>query len=401
MFTHGVLHPWSLKKILWGQIYNLSQKERKILIVIILLLLVILYTVPDSNKVSPTNMFVENDSINEYQHDETQLIIYSNQCQQTILKLIEKNELYLSDHIDIFIKSKLIVLTIPKSGSTFYKILINEIDSKTKHINNRYRINLKHEIKSRDFVNNESLSIYISQYYCSMKYKKYIIIRDPLTRLLSGYLDKCTDNIRSWTEDWHNHCKYYLQSIGIDIFYWRQFKSKSNMTQKQLYELNQLNKHNTFLSFIRWLNRKKSLNKYIDGHFRNTYLFSRMDIFKQYWNMINVNNMDRWNELASKIANVSALNFTQRIHTFHETNATKQLSKYFGIHELLLSIKYLWKDYYVFDLIMPQWICIVILNKNKENRFSKSIHSLKLFMNRQFVEQNKSGLLPNCVVQSQ
>merc|ERR1712154_168645 len=50
------------------------------------------------------------------------------------------------------------------------------------------------------------------------------MVRDPLSRLLSGYLDKCTESVYPYTtwagkeDDWSyfEHCSGFLLSIGID-----------------------------------------------------------------------------------------------------------------------------------------------------------------------------------------
>merc|ERR1719242_1532518 len=57
-----------------------------------------------------------------------------------------------------------------------------------------------------------------SYYFCNESYTKVFFVRDPLTRLVSGYLDKCTESIhRFWRDNYHFPCRDYLMSLGIDL----------------------------------------------------------------------------------------------------------------------------------------------------------------------------------------
>merc|ERR1711997_98757 len=52
-----------------------------------------------------------------------------------------------------------------------------------------------------------------SYYFCNESFTKIFFVRDPLTRLVSGYLDKCTESVHPFgTKNYHVHCRRYLKS---------------------------------------------------------------------------------------------------------------------------------------------------------------------------------------------
>ena len=111
-----------------------------------------------------------------------------------------------------------------------------------------------------------------------------MLIRDPLTRILSGYLDKCMehyDNIKNktWSHKyWHSPCKEYLFSIGIDIDYWRVRRNRIKYDKLSMKERQEMNKNNSFQAFIEWLlviPDKATIN----NHFKNLYYLEIWNIF--------------------------------------------------------------------------------------------------------------------------
>ena len=163
-----------------------------------------------------------------------------------------------------------------------------------------------------------------------------------------------------------------------------------NLTLSDAQRLEQLDWNNTFLKFIAWLNHEEGAGHYINGHFRQMHLFSRMDVFKQYWHVVDVNDMQQWNAIGSQIANVPTLNFTKR-HTLHETNAASKLPTYFGVAELCQAMRYCFKDYLVFNLDIPRWTCSLI---DAHGRNSE-VQALKDFIKKEFAR--KPLLVPKCL----
>lgn len=266
-----------------------------------------------------------------------------------------------------------------------------------------------------------------TKYFCDSSYDKYMIIRDPLTRILSGYLDKCMehyDNIKNktWSHKyWHSPCKPYLLSIGIDIDYWRIRSNRVKYDRLSMEERKEMSKLNNFKSFIEWILKFEDKSR-IDNHFKNLFYFANMEYFKLNWKIFDVHDINGWDMILHKLLlnNEEFYGIWERIkkqlnmtsyesnnivgnyrkkrmknesyipldpHTTHSSQ--KVLVFYNDTDTLKLTMDYVWKDYLVFDIKLPQWICNII-SVHHDNREKLT----EYFVNKFYA---KLHLLPTCI----
>ena len=118
--------------------------------------------------------------------------------------------------VEIYPRSKLIICIPAKAGSSLDREIRGELNE---------RLPLSHQIRPWTHDEITEMNHLKSYYFCNDSYTKIFMVRDPLSRLLSGYLDKCTESVYPYTrpasfvEDkgsYFKHCSGYLLSIGID-----------------------------------------------------------------------------------------------------------------------------------------------------------------------------------------
>ena len=95
-----------------------------------------------------------------------------------------------------------------------------------------------------------------SYYWCDDSYTKVFLMRDPLTRLLSGYLDKCTVKCNECA------CANYLVTVGVAYEDGKFTGNRSDSVD------------NTFLRFTEWIVDQKKNGLQIDGTYMGHILFS-------------------------------------------------------------------------------------------------------------------------------
>eukprot|EP01084_Bolivina_argentea_P125146 221754_1 len=333
----------------------------------------------------------------------------------------------------IFTQSKLITLIPAKTGSSVFKFGILKLLRKKYGVHNFQKGMVETICKQNIKFNSTTLPIYINytiKYFCDFTYEKYMIIRDPLTRILSSYLDKCVEHYNSvknktWTHHWwHSPCSKYLYSVGIDLSYWRVRKHRFEYDKLSMSERKELSKNNTFKGFIKWILTHVTNHANMDNHYKNLYHFGDMEYFKSKWIHFDVHDMNGWDMMVHKLLNmdVSRYHIWEKIKNdlnmttyenevteetnhrvgwnesgwtpldHHATGASRKVLLYYNDTDTLeMAIKYVWQDYYVLDIKLPKWICNVI-QKNINNQ-NDSLRQLCVDKFR-----SKQYLLPSCLV---
>ena len=303
---------------------------------------------------------------------------------------------YEMDKTHVLIDSKIVIMTPAKTGSSTMKevisYLIDKYNIKYEHLNN------KTQVSKVKFVN----------YLCNNDYKRIFFIRDPLERLLSGFLDKCTSTNNIWNSFWHKHCEFYLKRIGVgDDIFW-----KSNDVTLKDNDVIYLT-DNTFDYFLSYLG--KLHDKYVDTHFKKFTHFGGINIndnFIKMWDFYDMKNENIWILLLKLIMNNKDFNSYEwnykRKNEFNilceneikkkyqnnikqgilNTNSRSKVLKYYGINELLKGIQYTKSDYISFNISLPDWICNITTNNIYSNSIFK--HEIKSLMS------HAVWLLPNC-----
>ena len=363
--------------------------------------------------------------------------ITETECVHHVRNYTQYNQFSVFCDAMIFPESNLIAMIPAKAGSSTFRFAILKRFTKyiprnrsTMHI--KKAMNKNHQISSICDMNipfnTSTLPIYINHtiaYFCNDNYEKFMIIRDPLTRILSGYLDKCNehyDNIKNKTwghRYWHDPCSPYLKSVGIDIDYYRIRKNRAKYEQSQMEYRKRLNENNTFYAFLKWL-KKQPVQTGINNHFKNLHYFGDMEYFKSNWRIFDLHDITGWDGMVHQLLQHDEAfysvwerikkelkmdsyetqehtevynkqpkeNETQIWMDHHTTHSSQKVLLYYNDTQVLqTALEYVWKDYYVLDIELPQWICQI---------FNKEILT-QLLVNK---FSDKPNLLPNCLFQS-
>ena len=233
------------------------------------------------------------------------------------------------------------------------------------------------------------------------------IVRDPMIRLLSGFLDKCTTlraAMLARRDDPHGPCKWYiLLTTGIDV---DTYSNRSEYIKRKL----DIDRKITFDGFLKWLTNSSlsdaETQKGINSHWRNYRFNTDLEFFHSLFDVYTIDNkwifywigrkllmetnltwisesnaiMDKWNELYLK---------EFEIKHAKSTNSVDKITKYFDSSDIIyLAMKWTYKDYLIFNIKVPNWICIY---KYDTGAFDK----LRDFLNHKFI--NKNYLLTTCL----
>ena len=299
----------------------------------------------------------------------------------------------------IFVKQRFILKHLAKAGSTVLKRFIMDKLDYSPNI----ELNYLHSIP--DIAAKKS---FITKYYCDDSFTKAVLYRDPLSRILSGYLDKCTQLSRKYgfiTEDhieWHIACAPYLEASNYENI--------------------------SFDSFIKWLINNYDMNnqvslRSINDHFGLAYIWNDFEyFFDSKWTKLDLHNESSWDFIVKKILNggddkkwgymKKKLNLGNKERKNilslkrgrlvrrnkykykgymdqHTQSADKKVLQYYNNSDTLyLSLSYAWKDFYIFNTAIPEWTCVIILQNQDQTICS--------FLHGNFV--NKTHLLPSCCI---
>eukprot|EP01084_Bolivina_argentea_P045466 83699_1 len=161
-------------------------------------------TLPQTN-ISVNNIYniPQADFINNYLHYSPNTINSSVNYNCIQRYNISLNAIYNAwwNQLFVFPKAKLIVHASAKTGSSTMRVLTAKL--REKYL---YKLGSKFELESPND---------ILKYLCSNDYKRIFLVRDPLARLLSGYLDKCTTSTHKFRNrwNWHVPCKKIFEFI--------------------------------------------------------------------------------------------------------------------------------------------------------------------------------------------
>eukprot|EP01084_Bolivina_argentea_P257676 434175_1 len=219
----------------------------------------------------------------------------------------------------------------------------------------------------------------ILKYLCSNSYTRIFFVRDPLARLLSGYLNKCTNTSLSWIGYgyYHEPCEIYLNESAI----------KFNITVADFIT----SKQNTFFEFINWISLQTQSHKHINGHFS---LFSdeTSPLIARNWKFVDIKNTNVWTMILKSILTKQQFEsefivnkrltewsifcenelrkYNVSIADTHgykgsSTNADLKLKGYYSnifiLYNALLRLK---TDYTQFRFTFPSWICDLFFHSN-------------------------------------
>ena len=140
---------------------------------------------------------------------------------------------------------------------------------------------LKNKLTNNNY--NTSLIPTIFNYYTSKKWTKFIVIRDPLCRLVSVFLEKCVRDIRHWCHLEDNEMKQF----GLDKWNFEYKKMEKEMLF-QLWELFVYKLYVLMTDNIKWA--------YINNHFDLQVRFDYIYHFIDYFDYIIVYNKDNFGQ---------------------------------------------------------------------------------------------------------
>ena len=277
----------------------------------------------------------------------------------------------------VFPKAKLLMQAVAKTGSSTLKLLSKELNMTQYPLDVPYPLEHPSDILT---------------YLCSGTYKRIFFVRDPLARLLSGYLDKCTEttNEFNWAE-WHISCGVYLNATA------RRF----DMSIQTFIG----SKQNTYFEFLNWIVLEKLEN--IDGHFR---LFETEHMIKEDWSFLNIKDQNLWilflkaafskSEFASEVVTNKR---RQRFHLYcenerdvfseHGAQASqsgadkKVLLHYTDVRVLDKALTYTLSNYIELEFTVPEWTCGLLNGSDTDTRKVVELLQKKL----------KKKQLPSCI----
>ena len=173
--------------------------------------------------------------------------------------------------VQIYPKSNLIICIPAKSGSSLDREIrddLNEVLPESHQIIPRTHeeITARNELKS--------------YYFCNESWTKIFIVRDPLSRLLSGYLDKCTETVYPFTRltregtYYMEHCIDYLNSIGIHLEWLMKHKKEYDENPDKYRKGNQSNTVGAFAHYL-W-EKSQSDPRSVNDHFSGLHIHGGM-----------------------------------------------------------------------------------------------------------------------------
>ena len=298
----------------------------------------------------------------------------------------------------VYPKSKLILCIPAKVGTSMNSEIQSELNKK---LPDRLQIEPIPKPELKEDPHN------ISYYFCNDSWTKIFVVRDPLTRLVSGYLDKCTERVFRFDSprhsDYHQHCRLYLLSIGID-----QEEILQNRTQIDT-------EKNTLRRFTEWLLDNVG-DTSMDNHFRPLVDFGglqrasqRSDEMIKYWNVMDMHNKSGWDQIFKRqIGDEQYFDIWYKIRTkkhldpdmdvalrsgkkliVHQTGSQQKSPQlYNDTMALYNALLFNWRDYYVFNISLPHWIW--------DLSFDEIIaDELRSFLQSTF--EDKQHILPCCL----
>ena len=287
-----------------------------------------------------------------------------------------------------------------KTGSTFLMGLLKTakelIGNKVYNAYN-YGINRVYRNHKQQFID-----LYCNHSSIQNNFYFITIVRDPMNKLLSAFLDKCTTIHSSFVQKkpgnpGHIACKVYLEEIqGIDVY---------NGLSKQEYKERKtdIDKNITFYSFLKWLNNAYNITtqKNVDSHFRNYRFNSDLQFYHPLFKVFNLKHKLIWywvgrmminleDNINETITNQFNEIFYEKFETKHRpkktgSGTTDMINKYFENEKIIyLALQWTFMDYLIFDITIPDWIC---------NHYDDNIKQL---LHDKFSRQKY--LLPQCAV---
>lgn len=295
-----------------------------------------------------------------------------NECDQ-VQQFMEQDAFYvvkMSKTVYMFKESKLLIMTNAKTASSTMRDLSIEISSNYPSFQIHYGDTL-----------GEPEVMQIVHDVCAPidEWQRVMFVRDPLERLLSGYLDKCTSathgfqgtkpsGFQLW--DWHQACFEFFEQMA----------PRYHMADAVEFAQSA---QNNFNAFLEWLQSRRDAGEYINEHYQlftdRTELLLRMD----RWLYVDIKQRNLWiwilqqifpahSKYALDTAFIEGLRREFGLFCLEEvggnaergvkdskTDAAQKALKVYDKSSVYRALLYTMEDYLTFRFPLPEWLCFV------------------------------------------
>lgn len=244
-------------------------------------------------------------------------------------------------------KHKLLYCFIPKNICTIFKqilyFMINDNNDLIYKNNNNYNwIHNEIDYHSKKYKPKPN-----SIYKLLNNWKSFVILRDPLERLLSGYLDKCINSNKKWCENLSDNDRYnFTKFVNIII---QKINKNKLMDIHDHYRPQHtfcgMNKYFNYFNYkILYNNNKQSISNQTLKFMK----YANIDINKYYYKWGKYKNQSIFDKKTSHSTNKIINNLSE--------NNIKFYSKFFDYHLAIKTIVAFDKDYKMLNIPYPKWV---------------------------------------------